>query len=122
MGSRPDLMRSITTRHKSKCPIDFVYAAQDHDIKKKARSRLALTRTLTAAECQVFDEFDIEDVHLDSEHWGYFLKTDPDPTAMVIKVELFIHKPCQTEASCKITSTSNRVVPICICLAGLVDK
>ena len=27
---------------------------------------------------------------------GQFLETDPDPIAMVIRVELFIHKPCQT--------------------------
>ena len=25
---------------------------------------------------------------------GYYLETDPDPVAMVIRVELFIHKPC----------------------------
>ena len=33
--------------------------------------------------------------------WGSFLETDPGPNAiMVIKVELFIHKPSQTEDSC----------------------
>ena len=26
---------------------------------------------------------------------GYYLETDPDPIAMVIRVELFIHKPCR---------------------------
>ena len=26
---------------------------------------------------------------------GYYLKTDPDPVAMVIRVELFVHKPCR---------------------------
>ena len=25
---------------------------------------------------------------------GYYLETGPDPIAMVIRVELFIHKPC----------------------------
>ena len=29
--------------------------------------------------------------------WGYYLETDPDPIAMVIRVELFIHRLCQTE-------------------------
>ena len=26
---------------------------------------------------------------------GYYLETDPDPIAMVIRVELFIHMPCR---------------------------
>ena len=26
---------------------------------------------------------------------GYYLETDPDPVVMVIRVELFIHKPCR---------------------------
>ena len=34
--------------------------------------------------------------------WGYFLETKPDQIAMVIRVELFIHKPCQAEDSCGI--------------------
>ena len=32
-------------------------------------------------------------------HLGYYLETDPDPIAMVIRVELFIHKSCQRNAS-----------------------
>ena len=30
---------------------------------------------------------------------GYYLETDPGPIAMVIRVELFIHKPSKTEAA-----------------------
>ena len=30
---------------------------------------------------------------------GYYLKTDPDPIAMVIRVELVIHKPTETNAN-----------------------
>ena len=29
---------------------------------------------------------------------GYYLETDPDPVAMVIRVELFTHKPSVTNA------------------------
>ena len=28
--------------------------------------------------------------------WGYYLETDPDPIAMVIRVELFTHMPSET--------------------------
>ena len=31
--------------------------------------------------------------------WGDYLETGPDPIAMVIRVEPFIHKACQTEAT-----------------------
>ena len=31
--------------------------------------------------------------------WGYYLETDPDPIAMVIRVELVIHKPTETNAN-----------------------
>ena len=37
------------------------------------------------------------------EYWRHFLETAPDPIAMmVIRVELCIHKPCQTDATCNI--------------------
>ena len=32
----------------------------------------------------------------------HFLETGPDLIAMVIRVELSIHKPCQTDATCNI--------------------
>ena len=32
----------------------------------------------------------------------HFLETSPDLIAMVIRVELFIHKLCQTDATCNI--------------------
>ena len=31
-----------------------------------------------------------------SKYWGYYHETDPDPTATVIRVELFTHKPSET--------------------------
>ena len=36
---------------------------------------------------------------------GYYLETDPDPVAMVIRVELVIHKPTETNANehCMVT-------------------
>ena len=36
---------------------------------------------------------------------GYYLDTDPDPIAMVIRVELFTHKPSDTNAywQCMVT-------------------
>ena len=30
--------------------------------------------------------------------WRHYLETDPDPIAMVIRVELFTHKPSVTNA------------------------
>ena len=36
---------------------------------------------------------------LGPEPWGYYLETDPDPVAMVIRVELVIHKPTETNAN-----------------------
>ena len=54
---------------------------------------------------------------------GSYLETDPGPIAMVIRVELFIHKPCRQKTA--LTQSSmiiNNAVPIGISLAGLVNE
>ena len=51
---------------------------------------------------------------------GGYLKTGPDPIAMVIRVELFIHQPCRQMPPVTYLCLSNHAVPTCICLAGLV--
>ena len=32
--------------------------------------------------------------------WEKYLDTDPGPIVIIIRVELFVHKPCKTEDSC----------------------
>ena len=44
-------------------------------------------------EVAILAEFLSQHLH-EMGPWGYYLETDPDPVAMVIRVELFIHKPC----------------------------
>ena len=39
--------------------------------------------------------------------WGYYLETSPDPIAMVIRVELFTHKPSETNWHCMVTNVSS---------------
>ena len=38
---------------------------------------------------------------------GYYLETSPDPIAMVIRVELFTHKPSETNWHCMVTHVSS---------------
>ena len=48
---------------------------------------------------------------------GVLLKTNSDPIAMVIRVELFIHKPSETNANwhCMVTTAQ----PCCRCLLSV---
>ena len=54
-----------------------------------------------------------------SETGGIISKTDPDQIAIVIRVKLFIHKPCRQKTSVTWSCMSNDAVSICICLTGL---
>ena len=53
---------------------------------------------------------------------GYFLETSPDPIAMVIRVELFTHKPSETNTNWHCMVTHARLCHMCLLSAGLVDK
>ena len=47
---------------------------------------------------------------------GVVSRTDPDPIAMVIRVELFIDKPCRQKTPVTWSCMSNHAMPICIWL------
>ena len=59
---------------------------------------------------------------IDKSTKRHYLETDPDPIAMVIRVELFTHKPSETNANWHCMVTHERQCYRWLLSIGLVDK
>ena len=46
----------------------------------------------------------------ETKHWRHYLKTDPDPIAIVIRVVLFTHRPSETNRNWHCMVTHARLV------------
>ena len=56
------------------------------------------------------------------ESWRHYLETDPDPIAMVIRVELFTHRPSERNRKWHCMVTHARLCCRCLLFVGLVDE